>query len=57
MVRRLKPKRNQKSQDGIFRKMSAAKKIKLTADFSMFLHNINRQTRKNGFSRAIVKNR
>lgn len=42
----------QEIQDEIFRKMSAAKKLKLASDFSMFILNSRRSATDHGFPRT-----
>lgn len=39
-------------QDDIFRKMSAEKKIKLTAEFTSALISLNRKNNRNGYFRT-----
>lgn len=53
----IKNKSAQDIQDEIFRKMPAEKRIKLASDFSMFLLELNKIGKRDGFSRVNAKNR
>lgn len=43
-------------QDDIFRKMSADRKLSLASDFSIFILELNKLNKNNGFSKTVGKN-